>query len=195
MQAANQIEVSKFVLTVDNAAKIHHIVIFLLPNSTLDPNMAASVYFQLPGKDFQLLGAISNEKPSAIFKINSNSLKPTSGVYDLDDMVDDGDVREIDASYAINIGISLEPMSVVEQAMIAQKQQQAITPSSASTPIPAPQPNPMVLAQLATKIFENAYNFMSGFTGPDGKVPLKAFDEWWNKFRTKVQNNPKFLDS
>lgn len=31
--------------------------VFLLPNAVLDPTLAASVYFQLPGKEFQLLGA------------------------------------------------------------------------------------------------------------------------------------------
>lgn len=122
-------------------------------------------------------------------------LKPSSGVYDLDDMMDVGD-GVADPNYVINIGISLEPMSSVEQAMAAQKQQTAL-PSN--VPIPSiaesnASSNPMVVGQVATKIYENAYNFMGGFITPDGRVPMKAFEEWWNKFRTKIQNNPRYLE-
>lgn len=56
VQTLNQIELSKFGISVENASKVHHIVIFLLPNENLDPTVAATVYFQLPRKEFQLLG-------------------------------------------------------------------------------------------------------------------------------------------
>jgi hypothetical protein len=56
-----------------------HIVVFLLPGTTLPNNTAAAVYAQLPGStEFKLLGAIANEKPSAIFKVrNGNAAMKT----------------------------------------------------------------------------------------------------------------------
>lgn len=190
VQPPQQIEPTKFMLSVANASNIHHIVVFLLPDANLDPNVAASVYFQLPGKEFRLLGAISNDKPSAIFKINNNAMKQHTGVYDLDAMVDVDD-NTVDPEYVINIGISLEPMRAVEEAMAAQKQAATPTPTRNDNPPPV---NTQAIAQVATKIYQHAYNYMSGFTSADGKIPLKAFDDWWNKFKSRLQNNPKFLD-
>lgn len=57
------------------------------------------------------------------------------------------------------------------------------------------QPSTLVLAQ---RIIKNAFNFLSSFTGSTpGQmevVPLKAFEEWWKKFESKVRTNPGFLE-
>lgn len=115
-------------------------------------------------------------------------MKQHTGVYDLDAMVDVDD-NTVDPEYVINIGISLEPMRAVEEAMAAQKQAATPTPTRNDNPPPV---NTQAIAQVATKIYQHAYNYMSGFTSADGKIPLKAFDDWWNKFKSRLQNNPKF---
>ncbi|KAJ6191864.1 hypothetical protein J3E72DRAFT_413390 [Bipolaris maydis] len=64
-----------------------HIVVFLLPGVTLPDGTVAAVYAQLPGTtEFKLLGAIANEKPSAIFKVNTKAGSLGSD----DSMVDEG---------------------------------------------------------------------------------------------------------
>lgn len=132
--------------------------------------------------------SISNEKPSAIFKINANA---TNSQVDLENqMVDDGETVE---QYDINVGISIEPLESV------QNQQAMVTPSNTANKTPANSPSNSVnntqdIAVLANRIMKHAYNFLSGFTTPDGKVPMKAFDDWWNKFKHKLDMNPKFLD-
>ncbi|PYD07489.1 hypothetical protein DND62_30550, partial [Pseudomonas syringae pv. pisi] len=45
IQLAQQVEPTKYVLTIDNAASINHVAIFLLPQTEFtDPNFTALVY-------------------------------------------------------------------------------------------------------------------------------------------------------
>lgn len=108
-------------------------------------------------------------------------------MYDLDAMVDVDETDQASASYDITIGLSLEPFSVVEE-IIAEQRRQTVKPA-------VPSVSTETLALLATKIYQNAFNFLSGYASPSGQVPLKALESWWNKFKSKVQNDPKFLDN
>lgn len=104
----------------------------------------------------------------------------------------DVDDEASDPDYTINIGVSIEPLSTVESVIAAQNSQGAESKSITNTQKILSSTD--IVAPLANKIFQHAYNFMSGFTTPDGKVPLKVLDDWWNKFKSKIQNNPRFLD-
>ncbi|ODQ66584.1 DUF775-domain-containing protein [Nadsonia fulvescens var. elongata DSM 6958] len=193
-----QVDSNKYMLQIEDGAKVNHIVVFLLPGAALEPGIAASVYFQLPGQDFTLLGALSNNKPSAIFKINQGA-NVTLQNDSLDEMSDvDAGVPPI----TITVGISLEPIEVVEASLaelrnsrlLQQQQKQTVSsPVPTSTALVRPSENPT--AALANKIVRHAYNFLSGFATTDGKVPMKAFDDWWLKFRSKLVNNPNFLEN
>jgi hypothetical protein len=67
-----QVTENQFVLSLAEPDKVHHIVIFLLGTIPLPEGMGGGVYFSWPGPQpaWQLLGHISNTKPSAIFKIS-----------------------------------------------------------------------------------------------------------------------------
>ncbi|KAL9088891.1 MAG: hypothetical protein Q9165_005948 [Trypethelium subeluteriae] len=85
-----------------------HLVVFLLPGTTLPPATGVAIYIQLPSSpagDFKLLGAIGPGRESAIFKVNLGSsssgvsvanggaggaVGSTLGAIDEDAMVDDG---------------------------------------------------------------------------------------------------------
>lgn len=95
------------------------------------------------------------------------------------------------------IGISVE-----EGSSVAEKIQQLHPESGTSTAVvhagagAGGKPSTQVLAQ---RIIQNAFNFLSGFSGTVGAggvevVPLKAFQEWWRKFENKVRNDPTFLE-
>ncbi|PRT52619.1 Protein OPI10 [Wickerhamiella sorbophila] len=192
-----QIEPVKFVYVIQEAAKINHMAIFLLPGTALPPGSAASVYAQLPGKDFSLLGVLTEEKQSAIFRFNIQT-EANHGT-DVDMMMDDVDGTAAVDQFAITIGISLEPLEQAELQLAAAKQaqvavkQRLIMPAK---PVTTPAPDrPDDIASLANKIVTNAYNYMSSFVSPQGQVPIKAFDEWWNKFKAKLAANPSFLNN
>ncbi|KAK9237081.1 hypothetical protein V1525DRAFT_361424 [Lipomyces kononenkoae] len=185
-----QVDETKFVFQIEDGARVNHIVVFLLPGTVLDPTVAASVYFQWPGKPFELLGAISNSKPSAIFRVNQGATAATSS--SIDDMVDD--IPSEDA-ITISLGISIEPAAQVE-AQLNELRAKTNGNSTALVPRTAQKAtvDPNSTAVLAGKIMSHAFNFLSGFATPNGMVSLKSFNDWWQKFQGKLALDPQFLD-
>lgn len=103
----------------------------------------------------------------------------------------------------ITVGISIEPIADAERQLeeakaLAQAQAQAskqkqissVAHSSSVTPS-----DPNKTALLAGKIVKHAYNYLTGFIDEQGKINIKYFDSWWDKFKTRLQNDPKFLDA
>lgn len=181
IQLASQVEANKYVITIPNGMNVNFITIFLLPNQQFDDNYTALVYIQLPNSEFNLLGGLNTGKPSAIYKLN-NKDNANSGVMDDIDMNVDGSNNQV-----INIGISIELNAAAE----IQLQSIAKNPAT-STSTALVKPNDT--ANLANKIVGHAYNYLGGFIDNSGKVPIKAFDTWWDKFKIKLQNNPNFLN-
>lgn len=66
---------TQFLVTIPEADTINHAVVFLTGLAPLPPGMAGMVYWSWPDPsappNWQLLGHISNSKPSAIFKISN----------------------------------------------------------------------------------------------------------------------------
>lgn len=195
IELARQVEPTKWVFSIHNASNVNHLAVFLLPQTEFtDINYTALVYFQLPNSsEFKLLGGLNPAKPSAIFRLNNSAMKSTNHSY----LADDEDAMNDDttgpaADYVLNIGISIEPTPQAE-ALIAQertKQKTILPPSKA----PAAPQQPLEIAGLANKIVKHAYNYLGSFIDGSGKVPMKVFDTWWDKFKMKLANNPNFLN-
>lgn len=66
---------TQFLITITEADAINHAVVFLTGLAPLPPGTAGMVYWSWPDPaappNWQLLGHISNAKPSAIFKIGN----------------------------------------------------------------------------------------------------------------------------
>lgn len=195
---AQVISQTQFAFQIPSQPSFSHIVVFLLPGVTLPDGTAAAVYAQLPGaSDFKLLGAIANEKPSAIFKINNKAGGPAGGgLGDEDAMVDEG-ASANGASAPLALGISVEPAQQVAAALEQKKAQDA---AASATPNMG-QGNEMVLRGqhtvttkvLAQRIIKNCYDFLTSW-GTGDTVPLKAFQAWWTKFENKIERDPGFLE-
>lgn len=195
IQLAQQVEPTKFVIAIPNASKVNHMAIFLLPQTEFtDVNYTALVYFQLPNSsEFKLLGGLNPLKPSAIFKLNTAG--PALSSMDEDDVMNDGDASDTEV---LNVGISIEPTPQAEALLEQEKsRQRSIMPAAkpvSSIPSVAAPLAPQDIAALANKIVAHAYNYLGGFVDSAGKVPMKQFDNWWLKFKTKLSNNPNFLN-
>lgn len=122
---AQQVSQAKYLFSLDDALSINHIVIFLTGVAPLPTGFAAAVYFGWPPyKEFKYLGFISNEKPSAIFRLSG-----------LTQEYQNGSIKEVEMKSEENvvaqIGISIETSEVVNQIVAAKEAQAAATTASA----------------------------------------------------------------
>ncbi len=71
---AQQVSSDKFIFTLPDYEKVNHMVVFMLGTVPFPVGMGGAVYFSFPdpavGQVWQLLGFITNEKPSAMFRIS-----------------------------------------------------------------------------------------------------------------------------
>lgn len=171
-----------------------HVVVFLLPGVVLPDGTAAAIYLvtppdrargqEVPGSRF--LGGVGPGKESAIFRLGSEGHAPGQQVI---------------------LGISIEDAGSVAQRIEALQAAKSSSSSSSLSSggdgtlalVPAgrqqqQQPSTLVLAQ---RIIKNAFNFLSSFSGQAGQVevvPLRAFEDWWKKFESRVRTDPGFLE-
>lgn len=183
---------TSFIYSISTSPKsFSHVVIFLLPGVVLPSNTAAAIYLVTPPDRAQgqevpnskFLGGVGPGKESAIFKLNESSMSASSGGQ-------------------IVLGISIEDAGSVASRITelqAAKSTAGAPGSLALVPTgvaagQAQQPSTLVLAQ---RIIKNAFNFLSSFSGQAGQVevvPMKAFEDWWRKFESRVRSDPGFLE-
>ncbi|OJD17122.1 hypothetical protein AJ78_02767 [Emergomyces pasteurianus Ep9510] len=232
---------NNFAFTFPALPKFSHIVIFLLPGVILPADTAAAVYIQFPKDlilnsnngttnpqlstpavntppDFKFLGAIANEKPSAIFKVSFPSGRRRTEAEEEDEMMDEGaasvapvDASEINPNATITLGITIEPMQAVASKMAdlqAQLQRSSVPSTTDLTKLSAGQPAAAVttgtpsvpVKSLAQRIIGNAFNYLASFAVTDPRapgeeiVPLRAFKDWWAKFESRIDSDPRFLE-
>ncbi|OLN97548.1 Protein OPI10 [Colletotrichum chlorophyti] len=179
---------TSFLYSISAVRPFSHITVMLLPGVVLPPDSAAAIYFapaaevaaaaatgQTPS--FKFLGGIGTGKESAVFKISAGNAASS------------GDPN----AGSVMIGISVEPADSVASRI---QELSANRSSNSGTAAAASQPSTQLLAQ---NIIKNAFNFLASFSGTAGPggvevVPLKAFEEWWKKFESRVRSDPSFLE-
>ncbi|KAF7116833.1 hypothetical protein CNMCM5793_005414 [Aspergillus hiratsukae] len=208
-------QATKFAFTFPLNPPFTEVVVFFLPGTVLPQDTAAAIYIQLPestpspnGPQFRFIGALANEKPSAIFKVQSGSpSQPPRGseAEEEDEMLDEGAggaAGGAPANGMVTLGISIEPVQNVAPQVAALEAETATAPSTdlvRQSPEQRQQKglNTKVLAQ---RIIGNAFNFLASFASSDPSnkgqevVSLKSFQDWWAKFERRVDMDPTFLE-
>ncbi|CAH1763207.1 20392_t:CDS:2 [Entrophospora sp. SA101] len=186
-----QVDVNKYIFELPDAANINHIVVFLLGTISFDPGYAATVHFLWPGSEggWKLLGMLSNEKPSAIFRLrgfstskststlapNKNTLKfnPIKLIGDSTTSTDEMSMDLNDSTLSTanqssssepvtaTLGIAIEPISIVEAELATLPPSNLSNTNSAtnSTTIP----NFDLINQITMNILKNLYNYVTSF--------------------------------
>lgn len=173
---------------------------------SLPPGTAGSVYFSWPDPhappNWQYLGYISNNKPSAIFKI--------SQLKKLDEMETSSQYSVFGVqpiSHIAQIGVSIESESAVSQlvpatvSFTANKIYNLEQYEIISICFFHLQTNSSNYVQFGQKMLENFFNFISSFAVTQSQmmpnpsetfVPLSTIQQWYTNFERRLQNNPNF---
>lgn len=139
------------------------------------------MYFSWPDSNappnWQYLGFISNNKPSAIFKISQ--LKK---LHEMDDINSDTIFGSQPISHIAQIGVSMEMESEILQQ----------TPATA---------NISTYYEFGQKMLENFFNYSSSFATTQSQmqpnpsetfVPLSSLQTWFTNFQRRLSQNPNF---
>ncbi|TID31080.1 hypothetical protein CANINC_000324 [Pichia inconspicua] len=196
--------------------QLYHLSIFMLPNVQFDPDYTALIYYQIlpnapePGMvndgqmvqgGYKLLGYLNATKQSAIFKINPGNINlPYSATaHDEGDIDMDSGISELEEKETVTIviGISIDANQDAMQQLDCLK----VTRDSNSTslvktnpvrPVNVPLSQSDILT-ISNKIIANAYNYLSSFTDANNNVNISRFNDWWDKFKMKMTNDPQYL--
>ena len=161
---------------------VTELVFFLLPGVPLPPDHGALLYWQIVSMpasnsmsstpfstgmittEFELVGAVANHKPSGVFRTGWATNETI------------GAALKSPSNVTINLGVSIEPMSSVQNMGLIQDR----------------------TTHVAMKIAMDLFNYMQSFdTGLGGGenmlVPKNVFDRWISRFETKARVDPTFF--
>ncbi|KAL9109538.1 MAG: hypothetical protein Q9227_005874 [Pyrenula ochraceoflavens] len=183
------IQPNQFAFSFPAQPSFSHLVVFLNPGAVLPAEAAAGVYIQFPNiSEFRLLGAIAQDKQSAIFQVHLPSFQRPDDQTPEIAMSDEIAASGGSVSGVINVGISVEPAANI------QAQLSSMQADSSNTALVRRPPSTKVLAQ---RIIKNAFNFLASFSGGSGgneTIPLRSFQDWWTKFERRIDSDPGFLE-
>ncbi|XP_046735214.1 protein OPI10 homolog [Diprion similis] len=177
-----QVGETQYVITIPDADNVNHVVVFLTGTVPFPDGLGGAVYFSWPDPNappnWQNLGFISNAKPSAIFKISN--LKKNHEFENINQTM--FGVEKI--SHDAQIGISVEPLSIIEQqsAAVAEETSNAMT-------------------SFSQKMLAHFFNYVSSFSvtqqqmlpnPSENFVPLSIMQNWYTTFLRRLEQNPNF---
>lgn len=127
------------------------------------------------------MGYISNDKPSAIFRLRGTYTSATSKTqqrFGANKIPVDND----DNVTAI-LGVSIEPLEAIAAQMVTIAPQAISGDMGVSRP-----PDPTLIAE---RVVKNLFNYIGGFTSGNTAletlVPLSVIAKWYDKFLSKVR--------
>lgn len=182
-----QIGENQVLFNIQEADNINHVVVFMTGQTPFPDGLGGAVYFSWPsavGQTWQLLGHITNEKPSAIFRITK--LKT--------DAAGAGDPSHPFGSmtfetHLAQIGISVEPLT-----QLAQQTPDTFANTSNVEPF----------LEFGRKMLESFFNFASSYTITQAQmtpnpnetyVPISPLQNWFTNFQRRFEQNPYFWRS
>lgn len=177
-------------------------VVFLTGLAPLPPGAAASIYFSLPDPSapptWHYLGFLTNEKPSAIYKISNISLAQQREVGANPGALANGQLSfnytQAPVHHLAQIGISLEPIESVVQMVPA-------VDTTAS--------NVTSFTEFINKTVGNLFNYCSSFSRSASDlmgnpfqsgnpptstqyVPLTTIQTWYENYTRRLSNDQNF---
>ena len=209
-----QVDSTKFLLTLDNAQLINHIVIFLTGSIPFQQGFGASVYLHwtnVSSDIWQLLGMISNEKPSAIFKLTAPSSLQTTTTTTPTTTLLPSSSSSLSTSTIAEIGISIEPLTSIETQMNALGKSllphhppprneliTATSPTTTTNTAMTMSQNLSTIKNMLTHFYNYASSFAVRLREDDPNsigFPLKILEDWYKLVERRLQMDPTMFSS
>lgn len=179
---AEQVASDKFLFNLPDYENVNHVVVFMLGTVPFPAGMGGAVYFSFPDPAsgcpvWQLLGFITNDKPSAIFKITG--LKAgEGGAHPFGTMASTHSVSQV--------GVSVEALEQLAQQI-------PVSCAAVSTV------DSFLL--FTQKMLDSLYNFASSFAVSQAQmtpnpsetfIPSRCILKWYENFQRRMTQNPNF---
>ena len=183
---AVQVSSDKFVFNLADYESVNHVVVFMLGTVAFPAGMGGAVYFSFPdpnsagGPVWQLLGFITNDKPSAIFKI-SGLKAGVGGSHPFGTMAPSPSIAQV--------GVSVEALDQLAQQIPASSAAVSTVTSS---------------LEFTQKMLDSLYNFASSFAVSQAQmtsnptetfIPSSCILKWYENFQRRMAQNPNFWKS
>eukprot|EP00064_Thunnus_orientalis_P020512 superscaffoldBa00005675_g20650 len=182
---AVQVSSDKFVFNLPDYETVNHVVVFMLGTVPFPADMGGAVYFSFPdpasgGPVWQLLGFITNDKPSAIFKI-SGLKAGEGGAHPFGSMA-----SSASSSSMAQVGVSVEPLQ--------QLVQQIPVSGAAVSTVDS-------FMQFTQKMLDSLFNFAASFAVSQRQmtpnpaetfIPSSCILKWYENFQRRMSQNPNF---
>ncbi|XP_068456214.1 protein Hikeshi [Clinocottus analis] len=176
---AAQVASDKFVFDLPDYEHVNHVAVFMLGTVPFPAGSGGAVYLSLPGPAgpaWQLLGFITNEKPSAFFRISGLQAAQAGGAQPFGS----------GSSSVAQVGVSVEALDQLAQ-------QTPVSGSSASTVDS--------FLQFTQKTLDSLYNFASSFAVTQAQmtpnptetfIPSSCVLKWYQNLQRRLSQNPNF---
>ncbi|KAK7683598.1 hypothetical protein QCA50_013436 [Cerrena zonata] len=200
-----QIDETHAAFELPSAEQINHVCVFLLGNIPFPEGYGASVHLFWPGKGFQFLGMLSNEKPSAIFRLRgaytAQSTNTHAGSVFSGASTPTGTTESVTAI----LGIAIEPLTAIQQQMATLPSSMNASVSAVVTRSNTPSIGGGAAGDatvLAEKVVKHLFNYLSSFAQsasamtPETPIPMAMILKWYENFVAKLRaGGAGFLDN
>ncbi|KDQ32689.1 hypothetical protein PLEOSDRAFT_1033993 [Pleurotus ostreatus PC15] len=180
-----QVDETHAYFELSGASTINHISVFLLGTVPFPEGYGASVHFYWPGKGFQLLGMLSNEKPSAIFRLRGNFTSSATNTANPNAFTPAPAEKSTSDVVAI-LGLAIEPLDQIQVQVSGLPT--AIVKSTIAQDVTRD------ATLMAERVVKHLFNYLSSFVGsvpggfaPDVVVPVGMIAKWYDSFLSKVK--------
>ncbi|GAA5983510.1 hypothetical protein JCM10908_000313 [Rhodotorula pacifica] len=188
----------RFAAQITDPQELNHIGVFMTGQAPFPEGYGATLHLQAPGKGWELIGGLTNERPSAFFRLRGTFI-PSGTSFSSTSFGPAAATAAPTSSSTATLGILCEPLESVNAQLAALGTSAtaiAANPATSTALVPARGgaggggPDPVKLAQLVGK---NLFNAVAGFAQPlpGGQagqwLPFEAIERWYREFERKLK--------